>query len=65
MLVDSNSLNHIPGEMESSINDRVESFTKDLKLPDNADNLIFHDGKYLYTYYDKKERSLVFCHFNY
>ncbi len=65
MLVDSNSLNHIPGDMEASINDRVEAFTNHIDIPNNAENLIFHDGKYLYTYYDKYQRILVFCHFSY
>jgi hypothetical protein len=65
MLIDSSSLNYIPGEMEPSINDRIETFTRDIKIPNNAENLLFHDGKYLYIYYDKKERSLVYCHFNY
>lgn len=65
MLIDSIDMNHIPGEMEPGINERIEKFNKELDIPDNAKNLVFHDGKYLYTYYDKKERSLVFCHFSY
>jgi hypothetical protein len=65
MMVDSSSLSHIPGDMEASINDRIETYTRNIKIPNNAENLVFHDGKYLYIYYDKKERSLVFSHFGY
>ena len=65
MMVDSSSLNHVPGDMEASINDRIETYTSNIKIPNNAENLVFHDGKYLYIYYDKKDRSLVFSHFGY
>jgi hypothetical protein len=58
MLVDSNTLQHIPGDMEPSINDRVEEYTHDIKIPDNAENLLFQDGRYIYIYYDKSKKSL-------
>jgi hypothetical protein len=65
MLVDSNSLDHIRGDMEATINDRIQAFTNYIDIPNNAENLVFHDGRYLYTYYDKYQRNLVFCHFSY
>jgi hypothetical protein len=58
MLVDSNTLQHIPGAMEPSINDRVDEYTQGIKIPDYAQNLLFQDGRYIYIYYDKKKKSL-------
>ena len=58
MLVDSNSFQHIPGKMEPSINDRIDEFNKDIKIPEHAENLLFQDGRYIYIYYDKKKQSL-------
>ncbi|HEX3768672.1 MAG TPA: hypothetical protein VHT72_09865, partial [Puia sp.] len=58
MLVDSNSFQHIAGDMEPSINDRIDEFNKDIKIPEHADNLLFQDGRYIYIYYDKKNQSL-------
>jgi hypothetical protein len=59
MQVDSNSSQHIPGDMEPSINDRIDEFSKDIKIPEHAQNLLFRDGRYIYIYYDKKKQSLV------
>ena len=63
-LLDSNSLNHIPGEMEASINDRIEAFTQFAKIPGKAENLLSRESKYLYIYYDKNQQALIFCRFN-
>ena len=65
MQLDSVSLNHLPGEMESSINDRIDDYTKDIKKPLNGENLFFQNGKYVYIYYDSGKRGLDFMHFNY
>jgi hypothetical protein len=59
MLVDSSSFLHIPGDMEPSINDRIDEFSQDIKIPEHAKNLLFQDGHYIYIYYDKKKQSLV------
>ena len=63
MLLDSNSFQHIPGDMEPSINDRIDEFSRDIKIPEHAQNLLFRDGRYIYIYYDKKKQSLVFQQF--
>jgi hypothetical protein len=59
MLVDSITFQYIPQDMEPSINDRIDEFSQDLKIPDHAENLLFQDGRYIYIYYDKKKQSLV------
>jgi hypothetical protein len=63
MLVDSLTFQHIPGDMEPSINDRIDEFSHDIKIPDQAENLLFQDGRYIYIYYDKKKQSLVLHQF--
>jgi len=63
MLVDSTSFQHIPGDMEPSINDRIDDFSQDIKIPEQAENLLFQDGRYIYIYYDKKIKSLVLQQF--
>jgi hypothetical protein len=63
MLVDSMTLQHIPGDMEPSINDRIDEFSQDIKIPDQAENLLFQDGRYIYIYYDKKKQSLILMQF--
>ncbi len=63
MLVDSSTFQHIPGDMEPSINDRIDEFSQDIKIPDRAENLLFQDGRYIYIYYDKKKQSLVLQQF--
>jgi hypothetical protein len=63
MLVDSITFQHIPGDMEASINDRIDEFSHDIKIPEHAENLLFQDGRYIYIYYDKKKQSLVLQQF--
>jgi len=63
MLVDSTYYQHIPGDMEPSINDRIDDFSQDIKIPEQAENLLFQDGRYIYIYYDKKIKSLVLQQF--
>jgi len=58
MLVDSNTFQHIPGDMEPSINDRIDEFSQDIKIPDHAENLLLLEGRYIYIYYDKKKQAL-------
>ena len=62
MLVDSSRLTHITGEMETSVHERIEEYTHDLKLA--AECLYFHDGHYVYGFYDKKKRALLFSRFD-
>ena len=63
MLVDSMTFQHIPGDMETSINDRIDEFSHEIKIPEHAENLLFQDGRYIYIYYDKKKQSLVLQQF--
>jgi hypothetical protein len=63
MPVDSITFQHIAGEMEPSINHRIDEFNQDIKIPDRAENLLFQDGRYIYLYYDKKKQSLVLQQF--
>ncbi len=63
MLVDSSSFQHIPGDMEPSINDRIDEFSHEIKIPEHAQNLLLQDGRYIYIYYDKKKQSLFLQQF--
>jgi hypothetical protein len=63
MLVDSMTFQHIPGDMEPSINERIDEFSQDIKIPYHAQNLLFQNGRYIYIYYDKKKQSLVLQQF--
>ena len=62
MQLDSQSLSYIPGPMQTSIHDRVEEFTKNIKTG-GVECLYKQDGHFIYIYYDKKLRSLVFTRF--
>ena len=63
MSIDKQTLEHIPGEMQPSINDRIDDYTAGIKIPPNAENLLNVPGGYLYIYYDRKMRKLVLTQF--
>lgn len=63
MLVDIQTAMHVQGEVSSSINDRIETYTADIKIPQEGENLFKLTGSYYYAYYDKKGKDLVLVKF--
>jgi hypothetical protein len=59
MLVDASSGAHIDGDMDRSINDRIEEYTKEAKIPPEAENLISCNGQYYYLYYNRNDHKLI------
>jgi hypothetical protein len=63
MLLDEHTLAHAEGEVKPSINEKVEKYTEGIKIPPEGENLFTINGKYMYAYYDRKERKLVLARF--
>ena len=63
VLLDAHTLEHIDGDPDDSINEKIDAFTKDIKIPTNAENLFVTNGVYYHAYYDKDERKLVILKF--
>jgi hypothetical protein len=63
MLVNAGSCEHIEGQTGRSINEQIEYYSKELKIPPQAENLFQLNGHYYYAYYDKKERRVVMLGF--
>jgi len=59
MLLDAGTGEHLNGEMDRSVNEKIEDYTKDTKIPPEAENLIQVNGRYYYTYYDREGRKLM------
>lgn len=54
---------HLAGEPVSSINERIERYTANLRIPPEQENIFVTNGQYYYAYYDKGERRLVVLKF--
>ena len=54
---------NLPGEPVSSINERIERYTANLRIPPGQENIFVTNGQYYYAYYDKAERRLVVLKF--
>ncbi|WP_153825453.1 hypothetical protein [Niastella caeni] len=48
----------MPGEPVSSINEKIERYTANLKIPSELENIFVTNGQYYYAYYDKEERRM-------
>jgi hypothetical protein len=59
VLINAENYEHINGMISPSINDRVNDFTKGIKIPPEGENLFVIDGKYYYAYYDKNKRDFT------
>ncbi len=44
----------VPGEISMSINDRIADFSEEKKIKEGSDELLYLNGNYYYTYYDKE-----------
>jgi hypothetical protein len=50
---------HVPGEMPTSVNEKIEAYTDEQKITANAENLFTSNGSVYYVYYHKKEGRMV------
>ena len=62
-LLDAGDYTHREGEPGTSINERIERYTNNLKIPPESENLFMNNGTYYYAYYDKGARTLVVLKF--
>ena len=58
MLLNSDTNEHIAGEIPLSINEKIESYTKGINIPGDGENLFAKNGNYYYVYYDKEKREI-------
>jgi hypothetical protein len=63
MLIDRNTLHHIPGEMQANIFDRVEEYMKGFSIAGGAENLFLQGAGHIFIFYNKQQRSLVYSTF--
>ncbi len=59
MLINADNYDHINGIITPSINDRINDFTKGIKMPAEGENLFVINGNYYYAYYDKNKRDFT------
>jgi len=58
MLVDTATLEHVPGPVATDIRDRVGQYNKTLKTLPKGSNLFVNDGRWVYAYYNRDTHSL-------
>ncbi|OQP60669.1 hypothetical protein A3860_32220 [Niastella vici] len=63
MLLNAGNYSHMEGDIGSSINERIERYTGNLKIPAESESLFMNNGTYYYAYYDLEVRKLVVIKF--
>ncbi len=63
MLLDAQTFEHFDGKISSSINDQIEEYTRQIRIPGEGENLFIINGQYCYAYYDKESRELNLVQF--
>jgi hypothetical protein len=63
MLLSADKAEHLSGEMMPSINERIEAYKQNIKIPSRAETLLKYQGKYTYSYYDRKKHLLTVVQF--
>jgi hypothetical protein len=63
MLLNAETSEHITGDVGMSINEKIEAYTKNIKIPAEAENLFVCNGKYYYAYYDRREKTFSVVEF--
>ena len=63
MLLNGQTAAHLKGSLPLLINDKIEDYTKDIKIPKEGENLFVLNGNYYYIFYDKRERELSLVRF--
>ena len=63
MLVDTTTLQHVPGDIPGDIGDRIEHYTDGISIPPEGETLFRNNGKYVYAYYNRDEHKLMLINF--
>jgi hypothetical protein len=58
MLLNTETSEHVAGKLPPDINDKIEAYTKDMKIPDDVENLFVRNGNYHYVFYNREKRVL-------
>jgi hypothetical protein len=58
MLLNTETNEHVAGKLPPGINDKIEEYTKDMKIPDDGENLFVRNGNYHYVFYNREKRVL-------
>ena len=59
MLISASNYEHLNGDIPLSINDRIDNYTKGIKIPAEGENLFVINGNYNYAYYDKDKLDFI------
>ena len=63
VLLDSTSLEHVPGEITGDIGDMIERYTDGISIPPEGENLFVNAGAFVYAYYNRDEHKLMLSSF--
>ena len=63
MVLDSASLEHVPGEITGDIGEKIERYTDGISIPPEGENLFVNAGTYVYAYYNRDEHKLMLSSF--
>jgi len=58
MLLDENSFEHVMGDVGQGIDEKIESYTSDMEIPEHTETVFMLGSDYVYAYYDKTARML-------
>jgi hypothetical protein len=62
-LLDSATLEHLPGEIMPDITERIEEYTKGISIPAEGENLFRNSAGFVYAYYSRDEHKLMLVNF--
>jgi hypothetical protein len=57
-LLDSVTLQHVPGEITTDLGERIEQYTKGVSIPEAGEALFRNGGRYVYAYYDRDDHKI-------
>lgn len=57
-LLDSVTLQHVPGEITTDLGERIEQYTKGISIPEAGEALFRNGGRYVYAYYDRDDHKI-------
>ena len=63
MLVDTATLEHVPGEITADLGDRIEQYTKGVSIPPEGECLFRNGGRFVYACYNRDEKKVVIMGF--
>jgi hypothetical protein len=62
-VLDSASAKHLPGDVNTTLEERIELYTANIAIPPGAENLFRNNSRYVYAYYDRAEHKLAMVDF--